>query len=351
MKQISINQGYEKIILPFPDRVFYACWSSGEGEIAAGGDGDCIAIWTLPQTQPRLLLTTPKRESFSLRQLFWNRDSTKLLGYGVLVGWHIWDTYTGEILCSPGRPVSKQVFSACWDSDLKRVLAAHRNSVCIWDSATGERLLRISTYESMTALWSNDKSVIFVSGYDTPRTYNAKTGKQLFELEVESSECVVRLEPNTRGNMLLATSTEHKDWDLGPPCLWDAKTGRKILTLPKVGRSAAWGPDDTKILLYSSKPIADVFQLSLFDLDTQRITQTFDHTEMIFRAFFNNAGTRIISYGDNVRIFDVESGDPLRTIQSFAYVRYACLNVDETLLLTAGDDHAVRIWDLHRIMG
>jgi WD40 repeat protein len=348
MTQISTNQGYEMIILPFSHPVYDARWSEDEGEIAAGGYASTIAIWQLPKPLPRLSLTIPNKKQFNLNHLLWNRDGTKLLGYDDLNGWYIWDTHTGEILCSPSQDAPTTVFSACWDTNQTRVLAAHRDSVYVWDGSTGNCLLQIPTYESMSALWSIDERMIFVSGYDFPRAYDATTGEPIFVVEMEASESAVHIKTSADGKMLLASGNERSN--LGPLAIWDAQTGRKIFTLPKVGRSGVWGPDNTKILLYSSKPTTEVFQLSLFDLTAQRIIQTFDHHDMVFRAFLDKAGTRVISYGRNMRIFEAESGKTLLTIQSPAYVRHACFNADETKLLTTGDDGTIRVWDLQKLL-
>ncbi|MCH7726290.1 MAG: sulfatase-like hydrolase/transferase [Planctomycetes bacterium] len=82
--------------------------------------------------------------------------------------------------------------------------------------------------------------------------------------------------------------------------------------------------------------------------EVDKIDRTFVHDGMAQGALATKDETQMLTWGDDgaVRLWDLQTGSLLRTLDHGSGVNTATLNADETRLLTWCDDADARLWDL-----
>ncbi|MDR2688685.1 MAG: PQQ-binding-like beta-propeller repeat protein, partial [Azoarcus sp.] len=116
-------------------------------------------------------------------------------------------------------------------------------SAFLWNAATGKKILRLDGHRDKIhwlAFSLDAQRILTASGDKTTRVWDAKTGKELFQLESERKiESVVFSED---GRFLIGSGEWNK------VCLWDAATGKLLRTLELEGKFAALSPDGKRLL-------------------------------------------------------------------------------------------------------
>lgn len=145
--------------------------------------------------------------------------------------------------------------------------------------------------------------------------------------------------------------------------IWDAVTGRRILTLPSVHTaqilSMAISADETRLACGSADQTATVW-----DLRNMRLLHTFQiKGEAVFSVALSQDGSRLVAGGGNnssgsVKMWDTRSAQELLSLPgSQSPVTCIAYSPDGRMIATGGYDKSVHIWDantgheIHTLLG
>ena len=135
----------------------------------------------------------------------------------------------------------------------------------------------------------------------------------------------------------------------GTAKIWDAATGKELLTLQAGGdsgaiNSLAYSPDGTRIATGHDDGTAKVW-----DVATGRVILTLSgHSNFVYSVAHSSDGAHIATAsGDNtVKMWDAVTGRELYTLSADHAAGSVAFSPDGKRFATAGDDNTVRIWDV-----
>jgi WD40 repeat protein/serine/threonine protein kinase len=136
-------------------------------------------------------------------------------------------------------------------------------------------------------------------------------------------------------------------WD-GKARVWDAKTGKILLTIPYGAlyvHSVAFSPDGQLIAAGGSDPHGYV---KIFNANTGALVRTlYGHTDDVLSVAFSNGGRRLLtsSYDKTARLWIVDTGELKHTFLGHNWwVWSAAFSPDESQIVTASQDGTAIVW-------
>lgn len=260
-------------------------------------------------------------------------DSGNRTGKGHSGGVLLLEAESGKILremLTPGDSPYRVVFS----SDGRWLAGGGGDRIHVWDLSRGEEVAADAQSHSgsIGQVAASAQGVIATASDDhTVRIWDAATGKPRRKLQHDMWVRAIALSPD--GRLLVSSSLDDT------VRLWELETGKEIYRLPghgKMGgrRLVGFTPDGKRFLSWG-----DDFYLRIWDVATGKAIQ--EHRirpggikipdeddeaaqrerRMMFLSLsgsaFSGDGKRfILTIGATVRLFDVESGKEIRTIQT-----------------------------------
>jgi WD40 repeat protein len=189
---------------------------------------------------------------------------------------------------------------AAWE-----IVVSGESSVQIWDPASAQPLMPAISYQRRTA-----------------RAVCSPDGKRVL------------------------TSTIQKEAHV-----WDAQTGRLLLTLPHDDpvADAQFSPDGTRIVTATGTLLVPRGAIRVWDASTGKpLTASLKHDACVFNVCFSSDGRRVVSSSQDksARIWDVAEGKLwVRALGHDGPVLWACFSPDGTKVATASADGTARLWD------
>jgi WD40 repeat protein len=266
----------------------------------------------------------------------------------------VWDVQTGEeILSVNGR--SDWVYSVCFSPDGKRLASASRDkTVKIWDAHTGQEVLSLKGHTSWvrSVSFSPDGRRLASAGgaerapgkmQGTPgeiRVWDAQTGREILSLTGHTGTASsVSFSPDGRR---LASGS----WDQSVR-IWDALNGQEALVLKGHTadvESVSFSPDGRHLASGSLDSTVRVW-----DALTGREVLAFKgHTDHVMSVCFSPDSQRVASASKDmtVKLWSANTGQDVVTLKGHTgRVEGISFSPDGQRLASASVDNTVKVWD------
>ena len=238
---------------------------------------------------------------------------------------------------------------AAFSPDGKRIVSASDDeTVRIWDTETGEEILCLKGHEGFvySAVFSPDGGWIVSASWDrTVRIWNAKSGKQIGKLKRHIDRVrSVAFSPD--GKQIISASDDKT------VRIWDVRLDSEVIPRRLKGHtewvlSATFSPDGKWIASAS-----DDKTVRIWDVKTgKEIHKLEGHTNRVFSIVFSPDGKWIASASSDhtVRIWNTQSGTEFRKLDSDDVAYTVAFSPDGKQIASApgdGNSNIVQIWDV-----
>src|SRR6266705_1115385 len=183
-------------------------WSPDGTRIASGGEDGTVQVWNAATGERTL---TYQLYAGSLHSVTWSPDGTRIAFTSQDNSVQVWDATTGKHLLTY-RGHAGSVVPMAWSPDGKRIASGSSDGIVeVWDAATGQHLM---TYRG------HAQSVL--PAPDSPRS-------------------VLSIAWSPDGKLIASGSSD------GTVQVWNATTGKRILTYLSSAFCVAWSPDGKRI--------------------------------------------------------------------------------------------------------
>lgn len=312
--------GHELLVLRgHTGSVSSVAWSPNSQQVVSGSDDNTIKVWDIKRSEE---FPSYDPGYSRVRRLAWNPHSKRL----AMAGWgpaSIWDVETGREFLKLADSTN-WTSTLDWSPDGRRLATGGPQSASkIWDAETGKELLNLGdeSRKIYDLAWSPDGTRLATGGFDGAATIrNADTGKELLTLANNKDDWVssIAWSPDSKR---VATGGR------GSVIIWDALTGRQLLTLSGNGRSIesiAWNPDGKRLAAAIDDNTVEVWDCS----NGRKLQALGVHRDDIvtgtWSVVWSPDGKRLAMGGKEVvRVWNTETGVEVLTFDSDGSVAWS----------------------------
>lgn len=245
----------------------------------------------------------------------WSPDGTRLATCGNDGTTQVWSATSGKVLWqTQTQPTESYTFAIAWSPDGKEVAAGGSSgSVAIFDAATGSRTLTLTgqTGDIEGIAWAPSSAYVAAGSQDgTADVWNAKTGMLVTTYHGHSG-AVAHLAWSPDSTRI-ASAGEDRTVQI-----WQATTGAHVFTYTQGAPvwSVAWSPDGTRIAsgtggAGSYGPITTGNSLRIWDAATGRLLLTLVAPGQSYALAWSPNGQYLASGGDDnmAHVWDATTG-------------------------------------------
>lgn len=319
----------------FPTGIREIRWNAAGNQLVYLKD-NAVYVWDKSSGETTLVLQSYRDQlewtSYHKpqRHIAWSPDSNHLAVIQNKSEIGFWDVTTNT-LTKTIISQADEINSIDWSST-NQIAAIARDTIYIWDAATGELIHQYATnpYSSFV-LWSPDGQYLAAdfetSGIGNFEIMNIQTD------EVMAGglhwDALYDLEWGADGQFIATTG----GWDARYVQVWDAKTGEMLDLLQGI-QTVSWSPDGKQLATTNN----GLIQLRDIETGLSQVTIDSGVSEMAW------SGNYLATNSDSLTIYDTRTG---ATLQSIPYVMVESIiwSPDGRRLAAIAFDYSVRVWE------
>jgi WD40 repeat protein len=256
----------------------------------------------------------------------------------------LWDAATGEAI-SVLRGHLKSVRDAAFMRDGRWVVTTSEDrTVRVWD-ATGPAVVLLRGHSDFVygAVFSADGGQVVTNSQDnTIRVWDVASRKDTLVIRYADAFWAP-LALSDDGRKVAAGSSDPGAFTYSLR-VWDAKTGRQLISVPHPGTpdSIAFSPDGRRLATTAAEVVL------IWDAATGKPISTLKgHTSSVLSVAFSRDGKRLVSSSNDftARIWDAGTGQQIAVMNGQSPILRAVFSPDGRRVATASNDRTARIWD------
>ncbi|MFC1764087.1 protein kinase [Planctomycetota bacterium] len=313
--------------------------------IVSGGSEGTIKVWDIATGSE---VKSLRAHDGYIRAISFSPDGGRIVSGGDDNVIKVWGAETGALLMTLlGH--EGYVVATAFSPNGKWIASAGGNTVKVWDAIIDRKVEALIGHQGnvVSVAFSPDGRHIVTGSTDkTVKIWNVATGSEVMTLHGHGNNVDATYPPWNK-TMSVAFSPDGHSVVSGAfdntIRVWDAANGLEVTTLQGHSgpvNSVAVSPDGKRIISAS-----DDKTLKLWDAKNYTELMTFRGHEITY-AVFSPEGKRVVSAGENVKVWDVETGTELMTLDSGDdWVSCVSINPSGKNIVSGYGDGTIIIWD------
>ena len=260
----------------------------------------------------------------------------------------VWDVARRQQLFALEGHEDEVHYAAFSPDGTKIVTGSEDQTVRVWDAVTGEELYQLPG-EAFSVNFSPDGSQFVTAAEDDiAQVWDAQTGKEILPALKGHLDDVNYASYSPDGTRIVTVGAD----DDGTVRIWDAKTHELLETIEIITgnevNAVNFSPDGKRLVIAADAGIEQEGLAQVWNVDPLELAfQLTGHKSDVRSANYGLDGRLIVTASDDhtLRLWDSETGSPVAVLQGHsAGVNWATFSPDGRWIFSASNDRTVRTW-------